>query len=706
MTFFALLALAGAFKSFSLGRRPTTNSKCTFGLGLILLGFFILWLAGLFRDMNGRTQISLLIALAAIADMLIGTIMAAIGLSECKRARPPYIQGRKQAITGLVIMGLAILLAIGKYGNNLRDFRKTSSEPQIFEEFNLSYALPPPEWQKLDPKTVNPNALLAYHRRGPEILFMLAAEKGVYSEGVNTQKMVSIAKETLRGIDAKAQFLDGDDIQVSDLTFKTFDTKARVKGKNVVYTHAITTHNGYAYQLVTFALGEKSEMVRASARIMSRPFRLIDPEQMDLGDEGTLVGKHVSRRFGYRLDLSGDPWFTSKDGPEDLPETAFRASLEGRASLLVIPVILGKEDPLFEASLQALLYLNRFSYPKQSLQNRKTINSDAEHEIAFTFDRERDPEKEIVTCRVLQKGGLLYYVAGTYVEGDSEKRLRVEAAVRSFQTIAPERKPDLASLPPDQKQVQALFFNEIGNHFFNQDAMEKAKHYFLLSLAAQPANTDVMGNIVDCYFKLRQNGDALRFLDQQTRHIQKSPDLLAYKAWLLADAGQGDEAIKLYQNLFKEGFEDDFHLSAYLDLLERNRRFEEALAPITRVRKKKDGPLLQARHARLLMAAGRPKDAVQLLENLPDPLHPQARRALIEAYEATQELTNALTVTDSLLTDGYASAHAYHTKARLQKVLGQLKEAKKTTSLGLLHYESDPKLLALASEIEKLLKKN
>ena len=704
--FFVILVLIGAYKCFQISKRPTTSTSCTRGLGLVLLSFFLFWIAQSLGNNLEQYLVRELFRWLGIAAFLTGAVAAVVGLVSYKRADPPYRQGRAQAIWAIVIVSGFVILGIALYKDDWMAHQRAETKPQVHEEFNLSYGPPPAGWNRFDVKKINDEALFAYRHRSPEMYFMLIAESDVYATGMDTDMIASVAKSLVASIDDRAKVEDGPDIYIGDVVFKTFDSKAKVSGRAFAYHHAVTSHHGYAYQLVTFGKASIADEVHTAGQLLARQFHLIDPKRMDLGEGGTRITTQRSPEFGYAVDLSRGDWFTDPSLRKDLPSTAFHASLDGQARLLVLPIVLGDNEPPLEASLQSLLSMQGIEYPKHPLQNRITVDSEAKHELTFWYVTEGQTGEVLANCRVVQQNGLIYLIAGFRKSGDTAKKDLIESTVRNVRLFTPVAVPSLHAMTPEDKEVEALFFNEVGNHFYAQKAYGKARDYFLVASSLQPDNTEVMDNVTACFWELEEYEQALKYLNQQAPHIQDHQGLLGERAWLLAWAEQDYESMKLYARLFEAGFDDQDHLPTYLSLLEDHERIDEGLRLIAKFRSQGDSPLLQARQARFLMAAKRPKEAISFLTALPQPLHATPRAVLVSAYEADGNLAQALREQAGLIEAGYQNATAFHTKARIEKQLGKLEDASKTVHMGLLHFPKDEDLRGLSAEIDKLLDKD
>jgi len=103
-----LLAL-GVTKCITIARRAITSTPCAYGLALVLGAILFGWLQ--------RSAITLgmepLVPTRFVGHGMrivggTGALFALVGLLTYRRARPPYRQGRKQAITALVIVGLVV----------------------------------------------------------------------------------------------------------------------------------------------------------------------------------------------------------------------------------------------------------------------------------------------------------------------------------------------------------------------------------------------------------------------------------------------------------------------------------------------------------------------------------------------------------------------------------------------------------------------
>src|ERR1035438_535465 len=107
--------LAGAWKCWSISRRPTTNTKSALALMLMLLAFLLASGAGMLLPNAGTSSWMSatygLLSLTMLGLMVTAIVLGTLGLIELSARPGVFVQGRAQAIWALSLAGVIGLSA-------------------------------------------------------------------------------------------------------------------------------------------------------------------------------------------------------------------------------------------------------------------------------------------------------------------------------------------------------------------------------------------------------------------------------------------------------------------------------------------------------------------------------------------------------------------------------------------------------------------
>ena len=705
-----LVALGGVIKCVQIARRNTTSTPCLVGLALVLGSVAMLSLIGL-AELAGFEEASLETAAAPAGTLaVVGFIVALIGLIVYRRAKPPHVQASGQAILALVLA----VVVLGWRGNVHREAFQSGSlrssilelagggEDHVFEQYNFRFERPNGDWKQLDESAFNSDACLAFRQRRTGVFFFLIAERAGIELALTDDALADVAASHLRAVDGNAQFGKREDIRHAGMQGLVFRSDVNVGLQRLCYDHRVFSHNGFAYQLITGAKQGKRRDVEKGARAMLDCFVQIDRALQIHGDETRIIGKHMSPRLGYEVDLTGEAWFTTDAIERAYEHEDLIAVYRDVCWLSIIAVGLDDETAPDEAVLRGMLALEDYGYPASPVRGRSTANSEGRREIVFHYDFMSEEPTEIrALCRLVRTDGVVYLIQAAYEKSSAAGRAQAEAVVRRVRITAPENPVSEIELLPRETRAQARFYNQIGVHFYDNEAFDRAQRWFADANALDDTKVSYVRNVTLCLMKRNRNAEALRLLNRNLDLIEGDLDLRGDRAYLLAMDGKPGAAQREYGTIFERGLRDDEDLEYYGGLLVDAERVDDAKRLLEDYRREDDSPALVTIHARVLMRAKLLEEAWALLEKQPEPRAAVIRYALIGVLEKLAKHEKALVVAVSLLADGYDSAWTYRAKARQEIALKRYDEAYKTLDLAEAKYGQDEQITKLREAARK-----
>src|SRR5947209_14500225 len=288
--FVALLLLALVLKCFSIARRPATNGKCAASLGVILAGWFIAATgASLAKFFPGSpTLLSAFGGLALLASIVLGILLAVLGLAEYRDARGRFTQGKVQAILALVFGGLFMLLVgVGAVAGfqrartrNMASTQPSADQVLAFENLNYKFKVPGKPWVQLDAKKFNPASSLVLMRSFPETYFMVVAERTGTDLQLDNERLVEIAQGNLSSRAVSTRFLKRGPVQRQGLSGLQWEAETRFASYDALYLQWVCATNGYAYQLICWGKLAEAQRLRDEAERLFSRFDLLDPRRL------------------------------------------------------------------------------------------------------------------------------------------------------------------------------------------------------------------------------------------------------------------------------------------------------------------------------------------------------------------------------------------------------------------------------------------
>ncbi len=423
--------LAGAWKCWSISRRPATNTKCALSLMLLLLSFVY---SGGTRELMKQFTPSLALAMAGgltglgmLAIIVTAIVLAIVGLVEFSTNPGKYNQGRAQAIWTLCLAAALIFFAIVTVINRASgpgSFGPGRGQPGkiiTFDEYYFRFRSPDRPWVPLDTSRFNKVSKVAFTRRFPEAYFMIIPEKIGTGMDVDTARLVQVCEANMQAVASSCHVISETPRQVNGLNGVLVEMDAQVSGHQFHYHNWYCLTNGYAYQLVGYSSSADQTTVAPDLEIMLSRFELIDPNRM-AGFNGQNATNFYSPRYGYTVKMTNSLLHESPILKKDFSRAEFSASM-GDSCLVVLPIDTDGVNPDADAVKAAFLGSMGIVYPNEDITARKPVTQGVLTGEQFDFSREIDGQLFRYRFKFLQGNDRAYMIA-SWTQRAGTRRMR------------------------------------------------------------------------------------------------------------------------------------------------------------------------------------------------------------------------------------------------------------------------------------------
>ncbi len=598
--------------------------------------------------------------------------------------------------TDAVMAGIAFAAdAIGRaFAEDVRAARQEMTEqgqapePQVFEELNFQFTPPETGWAPLDVSSLNPDASLGYMRRKPTVVFMIVAESGgeqlasLTSEGV-----AAIVQSSIQSVSDSYQLISKEPHLLKDMEGLLLISEARIQNREFHYIHWIYGRHGFFYQLMAY--GPKSELdfdaLRRHAEEAFQGFGLIDPERVSRGSLGVPLEDHRSTRYGYSLAVAGSGWRSWDDLHEELPD-ADMGGLHGTTSgFVVIPFCLGGLDPSLDRLSKALLKRLELSPTGDNVSSRKNIGHGKLTGYEIQLERNVEGMDFVYRIQTWKAPHFGYLVAvWTMKEGGSPESL--DDLLNRFD-IDPGYPPFTGTeeLTDQEKSTHGFILNDIGIDLLAQSQQAASIPYLEAADAYKPDDETIVENLMMSYAQAGRHADGLDFIARNDRLFRDNLALLSYRPFLLSQVGRKEEAIRYYRELFERGFQSEYDLSDYTELLWEMGRPTEAVSAVEHYRRDRDSPSAARLEAELHRRSGDYDRAIEILVQKREtaPMDLDLARSLMDAYYEAERYKESLDLAAAFIGKGYESPDIYFRKGQNEISLGWYKAAKVSLQVAL-----------------------
>jgi tetratricopeptide (TPR) repeat protein len=662
--------LFGIVKCLMLMRRQTTSSLCV----LPLLCFLLILASGAVLSGVRRSTgidpsvLGPLIGLVVIFLLIAGIICGIVGLATYGSIVGKYVQGRSQAIWGLILNGLimllifaSIIMGLGKSGAFGNGFRTSSGREYQDADHTFSIRVPENGWTELDPKRMGGQVHLALVKSKELISLVVSSDVGMGSRPVDLDAAVSDWKARIRSKNEFITIPDGDRQVVQGkeffhFTFSSFNPKL---GKTLAYDCWVTIQAGNRYEFMTYGPKTDQTKIEAYGRHVTDSFRR-------LGSVATTSISNAPFRdafyhpWGFSTHLADLGWknWPGEDG--DFKSAVFTAFHNKDSYFGIVPLPMQSTSIDMPTAASALLVANSGLSWSKDLTSRKSIRvPGADEAIQASADVERNGIPIHYELRVIRQGKrylLLLAWANSRVQKDTRFLIQALDAV----SIHPQEKlPDLTKSTSDSRQNMGLCLHQCGLAAYSRKEYVQSANLFQESLALSLSNPKTLINAV---YALRAAGQPHAALDLLKSYDGLFPDeaeLSFLRGVLEVMNGEPDGHQRL-MDLFKSGYRDDDALSSTVELLLDGARAKDALELTTRYLE--GGASVRAKRLQALACSGVGDDsrAMDILTKLMDeePFDVETGYQYGETANKAHDADKASAMAERLIKQGYDGPRA------------------------------------------------
>lgn len=691
LVFWACILIAGIAKCFAISRREKTNTKCVLSLALLLFNWLLISSLGNLKAIITLSRVVHIAGLALGIVLLTCTVLLAfLGLSECTR-KSGYVQGRKQAIWALVLSGVLLALVLSgavkghrERSNILNSMKANTTSSAVggyhtFDELNFRIKEPPPEWIKMDASLFNPDATFVMMRKRPEVLLMVISEDIGATVGVKLSALLEVVKTNVRSVANKYHVESEEPMELAGLEGVLLKDVLGLGLKELYYVRWIGHHNGIFYQLVVGGEKAVKSSIDEEAAGMFERFEIIDMDRVATGSFTPLTS-YSSPSFAYTITPTNGVWSVWDDLSLENPEAEVGGLLPAQGmGFLMVPFVHDQNPADFDLVHKVMHESIGLESPERSVRVLNEEKSADLQSRTASFQMSVDAQRYEYQSTVWVAGGNTLFMwawapvgTGDFNRHAKDLRESVEIDAQGL------RDATLDGLTPGQQLANAEYLNSLGLMYLDAKHFDKAIHSFTNAVALSPDRSVYLENALSAYSAAGRNEEALSYMAGASPLLLESHVLQAWKAWLLLQIDKRDEARSVYRKVFQDDYRNSDDLYAYADLLCDLGEWEECESMFSDYFSKDRSLDARMVKADVFAEHGKHEEVIEFLNVLKEemPNIPELLFRLTSSHNALGQYSEALSVSDSMISNGNATAAVYYHKASAEYDLGWYRKAK------------------------------
>jgi transglutaminase-like putative cysteine protease/tetratricopeptide (TPR) repeat protein len=423
------------------------------------------------------------------------------------------------------------------------------------------------------------------------------------------------------------------------------------------------------------------------------------------GEGGFGPGEHYSSRtYGYEIDPPAGVWVPWPALEEDYAraDTGYLGA-KGYGAV-VMPVCWQGEGPSQLALAEVFLARFGEDYPTPFIHQESQVQKGSAGGVYLVGNEETEGTDYTYHFWIVANDRCAYTLAawgpadepGTFRDLQALwERLQIEASPAILENAG----------TAEEKARNAFFLGRIAAHYFEARAYRDAFRY--LSQAAD-LDSDEPAHVVNA-IRVLVEIDAYREAYEwlQPRLARHGDDLVvrSWDAWLAYRNEDPDKALRLYEQLFGEGYREDDEFALYLGLLADREEWDKIETAFADYASQGMSDSLRKLQADLQSRRGNYEEALAILDRLIEdrPFSADLVYAKIEVLDELDRPAELLQLADLLIEKNYRSLESYFYKGYAEYRLKSYMEARDSFNAALKYSPSSKVVQEYLASINNIL---
>ena len=567
--------------------------------------------------------------------------------------------------------------------------------PLVHGELNFLVRQLPHPWSQLDPREIkNASGVLFSHAKRGSVVAVVGESlsdqldfevKSLVANQLSHQRALTTAMEE-----------DGE-VTATIVGRKITGTRWRM---TMIGTNQVQWRELYAFltpdagiQIIVSSSNRDNLAVDRAA--ICAAVVLLDPQRSEPAPPSPPFSALTLPGLNLRLDFPG--WHSWPNRNITYPLSVAGALHHGTWWTLIAGVRLTGIDPQTDDLAQGLLATFDIPAGDPDLLRGESGKFGGQIWQEWTYTRHTEDGAYPFRLRTVREGNRAWIIGCWWDSEISQPPTDLKGLFEGVTQIA-----DDGSSPTQVTCLQeARILNQAGLAAYNSERFREALTVFHSAIKLSPHDEEITSNICWTYARLSQPVDGLAFLDSHPELENKHFELRAFRASYLGTLDRRNEAITVWESLFREGYANREDFIAYMDLLWEADRHPDACAAPDRFTGPGNQRQVRLYQALLRSLDGQHEQAIAQYKTLVKaaPGETNARLQLGWALYRAERNTEALTAIEPVTNRSDATSEAWRLTGMCQLDSGSLQAAKTSLEKALAIAPGDQRAKDMLSHV-------
>jgi transglutaminase-like putative cysteine protease len=395
-------------------------------------------------------------------------------------------------------------------------------------------------------------------------------------------------------------------------------------------------------------------------------------------------GDYESRAFAYRLDVPMGSWFKWSDLKDDYTYAdSGYLGIKGYGAV-VMPVCWQGERPPQTALLE--IFMQRFGeeYPTPFVQSESEVTKGTASGTYLVGNEPVDDEEYTYHFWIVANDACGYSFAA-WGPADSDDTVGdLQALWRRFEI---EASPTIVESGGSEREsaTNAFFLSKLGMHYFDSRSYREAFRFLSQAADLDRSESTYLMNALRVLTEIDAYQEADDWLQDRIEDYGDDLVVRSWDAWLAYQTDDPDKAIRIYDEIFTAGYQEDEEFAVYAGLLADREEWDRLESDFAEYAAGEPNEALRKLEADLLTRRGRYEEALAILEGLSEgrPFNADLVYSQIETYDELGSPADMLRLADLLIEKSYRSLESYFYKGYAEYQLKSYVKARESFTAAL-----------------------
>lgn len=580
-----------------------------------------------------------------------------------------------------------------------------------FESQELNYRLDLSEaaYTYIDFSGQVPEASFAALRFDPNAFALVIVED--MGPGLTARTYADVVLEAMEiniGAEEQGRFKGSSDIGGRvERGMSIFQKKVYAEMGEIPVTYVLSTyvHGSRAYQLLIFGSNVGDDKLLAQANAVLAGFAIIDPEQTEPDRQAGDVRDYRSTTFGYRFRATDRRWYPWIDVADTNEGADFGALGLGDYGAVVLPVCWKGQRPNDTSLYRVMMQQFGEDYPSDFITREEDVEKDGATGKFFYGTDTVDDELYAYFQWIVANDRCAYTLAAWGPAGDGNVEKRVTRIWDDFEITNQVSAVDGTYRDDAERKANAYLLNAIGLHYFEARSYRDAFGYFEHANELAPTDQAYLINATRSLVEIAAYHEAVDWFGRRATPFEGNNVVKSWDAWLAYQTGNPEKALRLFDELFDDGYRDQHDFSVYMGLLADAGRWEDLDREFAEYTAGETSEETQLLHVELLTRRERYDEALDIIDAMTEgrPFNADLAYERMILLDLAGKPAEVLAVAEQLIAEGYRSLQSYYYKGDAEYQLRSYRKARESFEQALTYSPANANVKEYLEAIDHVL---